>query len=218
VKAPSSLFAGPAVEKAHAAIILVHGRGAPAAGMIEIYEALNAPWCAAVAPQAPGHSWYPYSFLAPIEENQPNLDYSLGMIQNIVEDLIGRGIKSDHVALLGFSQGACLCSEFVARHPRRYGAVMALTGGLIGPAGTPRNYQGSLDGTPVFLGASDPDPHVPFGRVQETKEILAAMGAKVELRRYPGMGHTINEDELEACRKLVGAMAPPEKKSNKPLR
>jgi predicted esterase len=105
--------------------------------------------------------------------------------------------------LLGFSQGACLTMEYVARHPRRYGAVMGLTGGLIGPPGTPREYPGSLAGTPVFLGTSDPDPHVPFERVKETQAVLSRMGAQVELRRYPGMPHTINEDELDACRALV---------------
>ena len=105
--------------------------------------------------------------------------------------------------MLGFSQGACLTSEFVARHPRHYGAVIALTGGLIGPPGTPRNYPSSLAGTPVFLGTSDPDPHVPFERVKETEAVLRRMGAAVELRRYPGMPHTINDDELDVCRKLL---------------
>ena len=131
------------------------------------------------------------------------MDSALNKVDSLVADLLARGIPSERIVLLGFSQGACLTSEFVARHPRRYGAVIALTGGLIGPPGTPRDYPGSLDGSPVFLGTSDPDPHVPFERVKETEAVLGRMGAKVELRRYPGMPHTINEDELDVCRKLL---------------
>ena len=125
------------------------------------------------------------------------------MIETIVADLQARGIAGGRIAILGFSQGACLTSEFVARHPRRYGAVMGLTGGLIGPPGTPRDYAGSLHGTPVFLGTSDPDPHVPFERVKETEAVLTRMGGTVDLRRYPGLPHTINQDELDACRALL---------------
>jgi predicted esterase len=131
------------------------------------------------------------------------LDSALGRIDSLVAGLLARGISSERIVLLGFSQGACLVSEFVARHPRHYGAVIGLTGGLIGPPGTPRDYPGSLAGTPVFLGTSDPDPHVPFERVKETEAVFKRMGAKVELRRYPGMPHTINEDELDVCRELV---------------
>jgi len=112
-------------------------------------------------------------------------------------------VPSDKIALLGFSQGACLTTEYVARHPRRYGAVIAFTGGLIGPVGTPRDYAGSLAGTSVFLGTSDPDPHVPFERVQETAAVFKRMGADVDARRYPGMPHTINEEELAAARSLL---------------
>jgi predicted esterase len=142
--------------------------------------------------------WYPHSFLAPIEDNQPYLDASLALIGSVVSKLPG-----EQTALLGFSQGACLTLEFVARNPRRYGAVIGLTGGLIGPPGTVFEHTGSLSGTPVFLGTSDPDPHVPFSRVQETQAALTRMGSQVELRRYPGMPHTINEDELDACRQLI---------------
>jgi phospholipase/carboxylesterase len=197
------ITAGPTPERADATIVLVHGRGASAEDMIGLFEALNAPRCAAIAPQAAGHTWYPHSFLAPLEANQPYLDSALDRLETIVGDLLSRGIPSNRIALLGFSQGACLTLEFAARHPRRYGAVIGLTGGLIGPPGTPRNYLGSLAGTPVFLGSGDPDPHVPFDRVQETERVLSAMGATVELRRYPGMPHTINDDELEACRALL---------------
>jgi len=134
--------------------------------------------------------------------NQPFLDSALRRIETIVADLIARGIKTERIALLGFSQGACLTLEFVARHPRRYAAAIGLTGGLIGPPGTPRDYPGSLALTPIFLGTSDPDPHVPYERVKETENVLTHMGAEVELRRYAGMPHTINDDELDACRKL----------------
>jgi len=200
--------AGPAVEDASLALLLLHGRGGSAENMLSLFSALGLETISAIAPQAAGNTWYPNSFLAQLESNQPYLDSALRRIELIVNDLITRGIASERIALLGFSQGACLTLEFVARHPRRYAAVIGLTGGLIGPPGTPRNYPGSLAGTPVFLGTSDPDPHVPFERVKETESILTRMGATVELRRYPGMPHTINNDELDAARTLLeGAIA-----------
>jgi phospholipase/carboxylesterase len=201
------LTAGPAPEKAVGTILLLHGRGASAASILELYPLLDAESLAAIAPQAAGNTWYPNSFLAPLQTNQPYLDSALGRIDTLVTGLMSRGIPSQRIALLGFSQGACLTSEYVARHPRRYGAVMALTGGLIGPPGTPRNYPGSLAGTPVFLGSGDPDPHVPFERVEETRTVLEKMGANVELRRYPGIPHTIIDDELDACRNLLRKIA-----------
>lgn len=201
------LTAGPSPEEAAATLVLVHGRGASAESILSLHDALGIESLAAVAPQAAGHAWYPQSFLAPLEANQPYLDSARGKLDAVVNDLLSRGIPGERIAILGFSQGACLTCEYVARHPRRYGAAMALTGGLIGPPGTPRNYPGSLDGTPIFLGTSDPDPHVPFERVRETERVLAGMGATVELRRYPGMPHTINEEELALCRGLLEAIA-----------
>jgi predicted esterase len=201
------LAAGPAPEAAGGTIVLLHGRGGSAENMLSLYGALGDERFAALAPQAAGQSWYPQSFLAPLESNQPYLDSALRRVDSLVADLLARGIPAGRVVLMGFSQGACLASEFVARHPRRYGAVIGLTGGLIGPPGTPREYAGSLDDTPVFLGTSDPDPHVPFERVKETADVLGRMGARVELRRYAGMPHTINEDELDACRELLGRIA-----------
>ncbi|HSV14148.1 MAG TPA: alpha/beta hydrolase [Tepidisphaeraceae bacterium] len=195
--------AGPKPGQARATLILLHGRGATAQSMLSLHEELAIETVAAIAPQAAGHTWYPQSFLAPIEMNQPYLDSALARIDSIVSDLLARKIASERIAILGFSQGACLTCEYVARHPRRYGAAMGLTGALIGPPGTPRNYAGSLDGTPVFLGTSDPDPHVPYERVLETRGVFTRMGATVDLRRYPGMPHTINEEELDACRALV---------------
>ena len=197
------LRAGPPPEEATATLIMIHGRGAGAESILSLYQPLGIANLATIAPEAAGATWYPYSFLAPMESNQPYLDSALRRIETLVSDLLDRGIPSERIAVLGFSQGACLTSEFVARHPRRYGAVMALTGGLIGPPGTPRDYAGSLDGTPMFLGTSDPDPHVPFERVEETAAVLTRMGARVETRRYPGMPHTINQEELDACRTLI---------------
>lgn len=197
------LAAGPPPERAAGTMILLHGRGASAEDILSIYGELGEETLSALAPQAAGYTWYPNSFLAPIESNQPYLDSALRRIESIVADLLAGGTKSERIFLLGFSQGACLTSEFVARHPRRYGGAIAFTGGLIGPPGTPRDYAGSLAGTPVFLGTSDPDPHVPFARVEQTRDVLERMGATVELRRYPGMPHTINEDEIEAARQLI---------------
>jgi predicted esterase len=133
----------------------------------------------------------------------------LRRLDSVVADLLARGVPGERIALLGFSQGACLTTEYVARRPRRYGAVLGLTGGLIGPAGTPRDYPGSLAGTPVFLGCGDPDPHIPFERVRETDAVLARMDADVETRRYPGRPHTVSEDELDACRGLLKRLVAP---------
>jgi predicted esterase len=201
------LTTGPAPEVAAVTLILLHGRGDSAQGILQLHKALSISGVAAVAPQAAGHTWYPRSFLAPLAENQPGLDSAIRKVDSIVLDLLSRGISSERIALLGFSQGACLAMEFIARHPRRYGAAMALTGGLIGPPGTPRNYPGSLAETSVFLGSGDPDPHVPFERVRETQAVLTSMGAIVELRRYAGMPHSINEDQLTACRQLLQQVA-----------
>jgi predicted esterase len=200
------ISAGANPRDAAGALVLIHGRGASAESILSLHKVLAIENLAALAPQASEHTWYPNSFLAPIPSNQPYLDSALNRIDSIINELLALSIPSERIALLGFSQGACLTSEYVARHPRRYGAVMGLTGGLIGPPGTPRDYAGSLGGTPVFLGASDPDPHVPFDRVRETEAVFVRMGAKVEVRRYPGMPHTINQDEMDACRTLLEAM------------
>jgi predicted esterase len=208
------LRAGPPPEQAEATVVLLHGRGASAESMLSLYRQLILPTIAALAPQAAGSTWYPHSFLAPIEANQPFLDSALNRIESLVGDLLAREVQSDRIALLGFSQGACLTAEFVARHPRRYAAVIAFTGALIGPPGTARNYTGSLHSTPVFLGTGDPDPHVPFEQVRETAAVLKRLGAEVELRRYPGMPHMINEDELAAARSYLLPMAAKEVQDN----
>ncbi|MGH2542939.1 MAG: alpha/beta hydrolase, partial [Ardenticatenaceae bacterium] len=154
-----------------------------------------------------GNTWYPNSFLAPIPSNEPWLSSALTLLGAVVRQVEAAGIPAERVLLLGFSQGACLTLEFLARHARRYGGVIGLSGGLIGPDGTPRDYAGSLDGTPIFLGCSDRDFHIPAARVHHTAGVLQRMGAHVTKRLYPNMGHTINEDELEAARRMMECVA-----------
>ncbi len=200
---------GPDPKTAPLSILFIHGRGSSAESILSLYPDLGIDDCAAFAPQAAGHTWYPHSFLAPLEENQPYLDSALAKIESIVSGLLAQNIPPQRIVLLGFSQGACLASEFVARHPRPYGALLALTGGLAGPPGTPRNYEGSLAGTRVLLASGDPDPHVPFPRVQETADVFTRMGATVDLRRYPNRPHTISQDELTACRQILQDLRTP---------
>jgi len=151
-----------------------------------------------VAPQAAGRTWYPYPFLAPIQQNEPYLSSALRLLGALVQQVDGEGVGADRIVLLGFSQGACLSLEFAARQAQRYAGIVALSGGLIGPPGTPRNYAGSFDGTPVFLGCSDVDPHIPLERVHESGDVFRRMGATVDERIYPRMGHTVNRDEIDA--------------------
>ena len=194
---------GAALADARIAVILVHGRGDSAAGILGLADAFEVPDVAWVAPQAAGHTWYPHSFLAPIEHNEPGITSGLGIIESLLGRLNDEGISPDRTALMGFSQGACLAQEFAARHARRYHAIVGLSGGLIGPPGTPRDYGGSLDGTPVFLGCSDIDPHIPLERVHESALVFKHMGAEVDERIYPRMGHTVNEDEVRAVQALL---------------
>jgi len=195
--------AGLPLGEAKAVMILIHGRGASAESILQLARELDRPGFAFLAPQASGYTWYPYSFLAPIEQNEPFLNSALRLVGKAVSQALDAGVPSERIMLLGFSQGACLTLEFTARNPRRYGGVVGLTGGLIGPDETPRDYPGSLGGTPVFLGTSDPDPHVPVARVEETARVLERMGAQVTTRVYPGRGHTVNEDELEHVRLMM---------------
>jgi predicted esterase len=153
-----------------------------------------------LAPQAAGHTWYPYSFLSPIPQNEPGITSALAVIARLVDST---ALGSERVVVLGFSQGGCLALEFAARNARRYAAVVALSGGQIGPPGTPRDYPGSMENTPVFIGCSDVDPHIPVERVRESADVFRRMGAAVDERIYPGLGHTINQDELTAVRALV---------------
>ncbi|MFP5286520.1 MAG: alpha/beta hydrolase [Thermoanaerobaculia bacterium] len=200
------LAAGTPLGQATAAMILVHGRGASAEDILSLGRELGRPDLAYLAPQAEGYSWYPYSFMAPLERNEPGLSNGLALIGHLVERLGSEGIPPERTVLLGFSQGACLTLEYAARNARRFGGVAGLSGGLIGPPGTPRDYPGTFDGTPVFLGCSDRDPHIPLERVKETTAALTRMGAQVTERIYPAMGHTVNEDELERVRGLLAGL------------
>ena len=195
---------GPPVDRARIALILLHGRGASAEDILGLTQEFQWEDVACLAPQAAGRTWYPYSFLAPIPQNEPNLSGALRVVGRLVADLQGQGLSTDRIALLGFSQGACLALEFAARNAAAYAAVVGLSGGLIGPPGTSRNYPGSLNGTPVFLGCSDIDAHIPVERVRESADVFRRMSATVDERIYPRMGHTINRDELEAVNALLG--------------
>lgn len=206
---PSSDLAisGAPLARAKAAMVLLHGRGASAENMLMLAEVFAQPDVACFAPQAPGGSWYPYSFLSPIDQNEPHLSRSLAAVGRLVQGLSDFGLE--RVVLLGFSQGGCLALEFAARNARRYGAVIGLSAGLIGPENTPRDYAGSLAGTRVFLGCSDNDAHIPLRRVKESSRVLGALGGEVVERIYPGMGHTINDDEIGQVRvALAGILHP----------
>mgnify|MGYP001278551740 CR=1 FL=1 len=197
--------AGEPLETAHAAMILVHGRGATAEDIMTIALEVQQPGWAYLAPQAAANAWYPNPFTAPLESNEPHLSAALDMLTRLVET-VDTALPAHRLVLLGFSQGACLTMEFAARNARRYGGVVALSGGLIGPDGTPRDYPGSFDGTPAFLGCSDVDPHIRKDRVVEAADVLKRMGADVTMRLYPGMGHTVSEDEIEKVRELVASI------------
>jgi phospholipase/carboxylesterase len=202
--------AGAALDQAQAAMVMVHGRGATAESILALSASeLHHPGFAYLAPQAAQNSWYPYSFLNPLEDNEPFLSSGLEKLTGLLAYLAGTGLPPERTLLLGFSQGACLAVEFAARNARRYGGLAGLSGGLIGPDGTPRNYAGSLDGTPVFLGCSDIDPHIPKERVQETADVLRRLGAGVTMRLYPGLGHTINQDEITFVNQMMAACAGP---------
>jgi predicted esterase len=191
---------------ARAAMILIHGRGAGAADIMTLGAELLHPGVAYLAPQAAGNAWYPNPFTAPMESNEPYLSSALEVMGTLLAT-IEESVPAERVILLGFSQGACLTLEFAARNARRYGGIAGLSGGLIGPDGTPRDYLGTFEGTPAFLGCSDVDPHIRKDRVTEAAQVLGRMGAKVTARLYPGMGHTVNDDELQAVRAMVVATA-----------
>lgn len=198
---------GSPLDSAAGAVILLHGRGGDAGGMLDLAAEIDVDGIAYVVPRASGNSWYPRSFLAPPQANEPALSSALRLVEELLDDLAGAGIEADRVVIAGFSQGACLGIEFAARHARRFGGIVAFTGGLIGPPQAPRRYDGSFDGTPVFLGSSIPDPHVPWERVEETAGVLERMGAVVDVRGYPGMPHTINAEEIEAARGIIRTVA-----------
>ena len=206
---PLAMTSGAPLTRARAAMILLHGRGATAESMLELTDVFAQPDMAYIAPQAPGNTWYPFSFLAPIDQNEPYLSRSLAAAGELVDGLSAQGFGTERLVLLGFSQGGCLALEFAARNARRYGAVIGLSAGLIGPEIIPQAYQGSLGGSPVFVGCSDRDAHIPLGRVQETSRCLRLLGGNVVERIYPGMGHTINDDEIKHVRAALADLLRP---------
>lgn len=196
---------GPALEEAESAVVLIHGRGDSAQGILSLAPELQAPRTTFLAPQATGLSWYPHSFLTEMEQNEPWLSSALDRIETALT-AVTAVVPKERVVLMGFSQGACLALEFAARNAGRYGGVVAFSGGLIGPEGTTRDYAGSLEGTPVFLGCSDVDMHIPVGRVHESARIMDGLGGEVDERIYPGMGHTVNSDEITWASTLLAAV------------
>jgi predicted esterase len=204
------LHAGAPLSGAALAVVLLHGRGGSAEDILGLASAFNLADVAYVAPQAAGHTWYPQSFLAPREANEPYLSSALGKVGAIVRSIEQAGVQRGRIVIAGFSQGACLSTEFVASHPARYGGLIAFTGGLIGAPGTLHfgaepGAKNALAGMPALFCSGDPDPHVPWKRVEESASILSAMGAVVTMRRYPGRPHTITAEELELGRSLLEA-------------
>jgi predicted esterase len=182
---------------------MVHGRGASPEDILTLAPALDRPALTYLAPAAAGRTWYPFSFLSDIPKNEPHLTSALGVLETLVETAVAHGMPTEKIVLLGFSQGACLSSEFAVRHAARYGGIIAFSGGCIGPPGTTWRYPGSFAGTPVFLGCSDIDAHIPRTRVDETADAFSRMGAKVTKKIYPGMGHLVSDDEILQARILL---------------
>jgi predicted esterase len=200
---------GIPLAKARAALVLIHGRGASADDIYSLGEevTVNIPGVALLAPQAADNAWYPQRFIAPLSQNEPYLGSALGVVSGLVDEITSAGVAFERIVLIGFSQGACLALEFAARNPRRYGGVAGLSGALIGPPGTPHESKSSLSGTPVYLGCSDRDAHIPLASVEESAVVLARLGASVTKSIFPGMGHTVNAEELAAVQDLVRGIA-----------
>jgi phospholipase/carboxylesterase len=199
------ITAGVPLDKAKKVMIMIHGRGASAQSILSLSAHFKSQGMAYVAPQASGNTWYPYSFMSPMDQNEPGLSSALDVIATLVEKLETEyGFQRSDIFLLGFSQGACLALEFSARNAGRYGGVFGLSGGLIGPEGTPRDYAGSMDGTPVFLGCSDIDSHIPKDRVEESGEVFKEMEAEVTVQLYPNFGHNVNNEEIAFVNEVIG--------------
>ena len=201
------MVVGPPVEEARLAVVMLHGRGADPADILPLRNHLRADGAVFVAPGAVGGQWYPQRFVAPLEANQPFLSSALDLVAAIVEELEARGVPGERIVLLGFSQGGCLALEHGARQARRWGGLVGLSAGLIGPPGHVWAFQGSLDGTPVVLGCSERDPHIPVGRVDETSRELARLGGSVWLRIYPGSAHAVFPDEIEQVQRVLDGLA-----------
>jgi phospholipase/carboxylesterase len=201
------LAAGVPLAEASAAVVLVHGRGASAEDILGFAGPLARPGVVFLAPQAADHTWYPQRFLAPLAVNEPWLSSALGKLAALRDGLAAAGIEDDRILWLGFSQGACLASEFVARQPRRWGGLVAAVGGRIGPQGMEFEDPGDLAGTPVYLGCGDPDPHIPWGRVEESAAAFARQNAEVTLRRYPGFPHSVHPEAVSFARRQLEVLA-----------
>jgi len=197
------ITAGKKLEDASRVLIMIHGRGGSAEDILSLAVHLEVSDFALMAPQATSHSWYPYSFLTIPSQNEPWLTSALDVLNDIVSDVVSKGISKEKIYFLGFSQGACLTLEFVTRHAVKYGGVAAFTGGLIGDKIYADNYSGDFSGTPVFIGSSDPDPHVPVERVNESATLLEKMNATVTKKIYNNMGHTINQDEISLATRII---------------
>lgn len=196
---------GAVLDDADAVMIMIHGRGASAKDILSLAYEFDLPNLAYIAPQAKNNSWYPYSFLSPIENNEHELSSALALIGSTIEMILQKGFTSDQIYLLGFSQGACLSLEFVARNSKKYSGIFGLSGGLIGPEVKLEKYSGNLEGTEIFLGCSDIDPHIPVERVHQTEEVFKKLNANVTKRIYKGMAHTVNQDEIDFIKSVITA-------------
>lgn len=197
------ITAGVELSQAKKVLVMLHGRGDMAQNFIGLSSELDLNDFAIFAIQAEGRTWYPYSFMAPVKMNEPFLTNSLAVIKSLVDHIQENGFKSEQIYFMGFSQGACLTLEFVTRHAQRFGGAVAFTGGLIGEELNLENYKGDFEGMPVFIGSSDHDPHVPEVRIDESEKLMKEYGADVNKIIYPGMGHTINMDEVEHAKNIL---------------
>lgn len=195
--------AGEPLSSAKKVVVMLHGRGDRADNFIQFSQEFSVEKTAFLAPQAIQNTWYPHSFLAPTERNEPQLSLSLSGVAELMDNLEGLSFAPENIYLLGFSQGACLSLEYGARHARRYGGIIAFTGGLIGEQINNANYHGDFEATPIFIGSSDHDPHVPEARIDESEQVLASMGAKVTKTIYPGIGHTIIQEEIDVAQGIL---------------
>jgi predicted esterase len=194
---------GTPLEDAKLVVILLHGRGATAESMLSLADALHENQVSFLAPQAALNRWYPNSAFGPLDTNEPDLSSALATVDLLVNQMRDKGFSDLQIAFGGFSQGACLASEYLARNASRYAGLFVFSGALIGPPGTPRNYEGSFEGMPVFIGGSDVDPWVALDFLKGTASVFEKMGAGVDFRTYPGMGHSVNQDEVEAVRAML---------------
>ncbi|MGB8190896.1 MAG: dienelactone hydrolase family protein [Chitinophagaceae bacterium] len=197
-----TISAGKKLSEAKKALIMIHGRGGSAEDILSLADYFNVKDYALLAPQATNNTWYPYSFMAPPAQNEPWLSSTLSILEDLVKEVNAAGITSENIYFLGFSQGACVTLEFVTRNAIKYGGVIAFTGGLIGDKIYTQNYQGDFGGTPIFIGSSNPDPHVPVERVHASVDVLKKMNAAVIVKIYNNMGHTINQDEIEQAKEV----------------